>query len=277
MIHPAFEVRLQPPRQRSGPLQAAYTQSERQMGMGAETLSTSVSQAVAAEGIVARVLGEHEQRPRWTALFRGTRLGTHVLALIAFGVLVTLASQVNASTPSLHGTTEQRLLDDAIGGKCVPAAAHDVLRAFKVSILNAPTTEDARELVLSQTRLAKRALSAASFLLPFSATVGDAEDKIGELEARLYAANTQTEVASDFAEFLDAPAAKRSIDAADAEDTHVTPMLLAGVGLDETAVTVNDADGDTEGCEYTTGEIIVIVIGFLLFIIPGIIFLIILC
>ncbi len=65
---------------------------------------------------------------------------------------------------------------------------------------------EARELILSQTRLAARALSTASWVMPFSPAVREARDKIERFEKRVYAANTQADVARDFSEFLGVPA-----------------------------------------------------------------------
>lgn len=52
-------------------------------------------------------------------------------------------------------------------------------------------------------------------------------------------------------------------------------MQVAEIDLNKTAVSVDG--GSSGGCSYTNGEILIIVIGFLLCIIPGIIFLVIFC
>jgi len=164
--------------------------------------------------------------------------------------------------------SERRLLDQAIGGRCVPDAAKDVLRAYRERIVSAPTVEEARALVFSQTRLVHAALNTAAWVLPFSDSVREAREKIETLESRVYAATTQTEVADDVSDLV-APKAREA-----ALSDAASHMVLAGVDLNESAVRTGKGGG---GCDYTTGEIVIIVLGFLLFIIPGIIFLIIFC
>lgn len=203
----------------------------------------------------------------------------HMLVMLigAFAVY-TISAAVTpalATKTDLAPTTEQSLLADAIGGRCIPSPAMDVLRSYRLKILNAATVEEARAFVLSQTGLARKALSTASWLLPSSSSVREARDKVGDLEQRVYAANTQSEVASDFSEFLTIPADPRNSMIVDPEEADSSLMVLAENNLDSPAVRLGTNNGG--GCNYTTGEVIIIILGFLLFIIPGIIFLIIFC
>jgi len=196
-----------------------------------------------------------------------------VAAAIAVMTPVAVVGPAAAMKTDLVSTTEQPLLDQAIGGRCVPSAAKDILRSYGLRIAAAPTVEEARELILSQTRLAATALSTASWVVPFSPSVQEARDKIERFERRVYAANTQTEVARDFSEFLGVPAEPDSSRVVAGSGD--SPILLAETDLNQSAVSVHGGGGG--GCDYTTGEIIIIVLGFLLLIIPGIIFLIIFC
>lgn len=76
------------------------------------------------------------------------------------------------------------------------------------------------------------------FRIRVSTSIREACEKIQNLERRVYAANTQVDLANEFSDLLAVPASPDSS---------------------------------------TIGEIIIIVLSFLLFIIPGIIFLIIFC
>ena len=211
---------------------------------------------------------------RLSARPRLALLGSFVAAAaIAVMTLVAVVAPASAMKTDLVSTIEQPLLDQAIGGRCVPSAAKDILRSYRLKIAAAPTVEEARALILSQTHLAAMALSTASWVVPFSPSVREARDKIERFEQRVYAANTQAEVARDFSEFLGVPAEPdNSTIGAGSGDA---PILLAETDLNQSAVSVHGGGGG--GCDYTTGEIIIIVLGFLLLIIPGIIFLIIFC
>jgi hypothetical protein len=193
-------------------------------------------------------------------------------AIVVMGPVAVVAPAFATKT-DLVSPAEQPLLDEAIGGRCVPSAAKDVLRSYRTKVATAATVEEARELILSQTRLAATALSTASWVMPFSPAVGEARDKIERFERRIYAANTPSEVARDFSEFLGVPAEPDS--ARIGAGSGDAPVLLAGADLNKNAVSVHGGGGG--GCDYTTGEVVIIVLGFILFIIPGIIFLIIFC
>ena len=203
-------------------------------------------------------------RHRWTGL----------VAAAAVVTLSAAAPPAVASTTDLAPAPAPPLLAQAIGGRCVPAAATDILRSYTVRIANAPTVEEARALILSQTRLARTALSTAAWLLPFSTSVQEARDKIENLESRVYAANTQGEVASDFAELLAVPTDPGHSQITEPSAPESSPMMLAAENLNQPAASVSAGGGR---CDYTTGEVIIIFLGFLLFIIPGIIFLIVFC
>lgn len=203
--------------------------------------------------------------------------GNGKLFFAAFAILAitAVATPAFAMKTDRAPTGEQSLLEQAIRGKCVPAAAEDALRAYELKIAAAATVEDARELILLQTGRAKKALSTASSILPFSPAIREAREKIETLEARVYAANTQAEVATEFSDLLAGSADTGGPAIVDRQETDGSPMILAGTDLNQPAVSVSSGDG--HGCDYTTGEIIIIVLGFLLFIIPGIIFLVIFC
>jgi hypothetical protein len=141
---------------------------------------------------------------------------------------------------------------DLATGGCACAKERATVAAYRDRILAAPTPEAARELALSQTRLAKKALSRARWVLPFSGTIGETRHKLEAYEARVLAAKSQADVAAQFG---------RLVRLAEAKPGTVVDALELG--------------GTT--CSYTTTEIVIILIGFLLAIIPGIIFLFLLC
>jgi len=195
------------------------------------------------------------------------RISWAALALVSATTFAVVPPAFAAPTNPV-APAERGLLDEAIGGRCVPDAAKEIVRSYRERILNAPTVDEARSLVLSQTRLVHAALNTASWALPFSDSVREAREKIETLEGRVYAANSQAEVADDFSDLLAPNGDEGALSGA------TSHMVLAGVDVDKSAVRTGSGGG---GCDYTTGEIIIIVLGFLLFIIPGIIFLIIFC
>lgn len=197
---------------------------------------------------------------------------TLFLMLVAQGVFVP-RNAWGATT----GVSGESLFNEAIRERCVPPGARSLLETYTRQIGAAPTVGEARRMVLSQTSLARRALAAASWLVPAGGAIDEARAKLDDLERRVYAANTPSEVASDFLAFL-TPHERTSESASVGQPSRsdVGQMMLAGGSeLDKPAVSVKGSG--SKGCDYTRGEIIIIVLGFLLFIIPGIIFLIIFC
>jgi hypothetical protein len=222
---------------------------------------------------VARQANEGRRTMNWDHIEGKCKKLAAAFAILTISAAVTPAF---AMKTDLGPTTKEPLFDQAIRGRCVPSAAKDVLRSYRLKIANAPTVEEARALILSQTGLARKALSTASWLLPFSSSVREAREKIGNLENRVYAANTQSEVAGDFSEFLAVPTDSEDAKVVDQNETPDSSlMVLAAEDLNQPAVSVSA--GHSGGCDYTTGEVIIIILGFLLFIIPGIIFLVIFC
>ena len=161
--------------------------------------------------------------------------------------LCLLGAGAQASVPAVPDAVKAAL----------PGCACDVdaqpLTDARREIAGAPTLEAARERALEGTRLAERALATARLLAPRSEALTQARDRIDAYQDRVAAADTPEEVAWEFGEFVQLA----SLDGAVGGDL--------GVGV------------DTDGCDLTTGEIVAVVIGFLLGILPGIILLIILC
>ena len=181
------------------------------------------------------------------------RLKAAAITFLLLAGLLSLPAAVSAGIPK-DATVRPDLpvaWDIATGG-CACRSERAAVTAYRNRILVAPTPEAARDLALSQTRLARKALSRARWIMPFSGSIGKANGKLEAYEARVRDARSQAEVAAEFAGLV----------------------RLA----EATPGTVTDAvELKGKACSYTTAEIIIIVIGFLLGIIPGIIFMFLLC
>jgi len=126
-------------------------------------------------------------------------------------------------------------------------------------IAEAPTVEEARDLALSPVHAAQRALRLARFVAPSSESMAAAREKLDGFEVRVQEHETPSGVASEFGRLLNS-------------------NVNSGNMMQVADLSVQNANVRGPGnCHYTTGEIIAIVIGFLLFIIPGIILLLVLC
>ena len=121
------------------------------------------------------------------------------------------------------------------------------LQRYRDLVAAAESAEEARRLALRPSGMARRALGTARRLAPWSGSLRTAHGELLDYEGRVARAATPAEAAREFEGLV----------------------RLAGNG-----VTVG---GNSGRCHYDTVEIIAIILGFLLFIIPGIILLIVLC
>ncbi len=117
-------------------------------------------------------------------------------------------------------------------------------------IARAESLDQARSLALAPTDAAIGALGNARAVMPFSEELRQAQTRLADVRTRIENANTPRQVADEF-----------------------SGMLLAGLDQDRAAQV---RLGKTE-CDYSTGEIIAIVLGLILGIIPGLILLVLLC
>ena len=117
-------------------------------------------------------------------------------------------------------------------------------------IADADSLNDARILALTPTAAAIGALRNARSIVPFNTDLRLAETRLTDMYSRIEAADTPHQVANEF-----------------------SGMMLAKLDNDKAATL---KVGKT-GCDYSTGDLIAIVVGLILGIIPGLIMLIVLC
>jgi hypothetical protein len=139
---------------------------------------------------------------------------------------------------------------DTIMGRTSWSASYPELARLRENISEADNLNEARRLALAPTNEALEALKNARSILPFSEEIRLAETRLSDARSRIEDAKTPSQVANEF-----------------------SGILLAGLDDDEVA---RVGVGDT-GCNYSTGEVIAIVIGLILGIIPGLILLVVLC
>ena len=128
----------------------------------------------------------------------------------------------------------------AFDGTCASDEEMATLTAFGDRLASADSPEQARRMAMSKIRLGHRAIDAAERMMPNEAGIAEAAAALDAFEADVASARTQQEVAARF----------------------------------DGLVARGDGGG---GCHFNVGEVIVIVVGFVLGIIPGIIFLLLLC
>jgi hypothetical protein len=124
------------------------------------------------------------------------------------------------------------------------------LISLKSEIIKASTLAEAKSLALAPTDDALNALRNAKNMIPFSSDLVSAEARLNNARSKIILASSQEQVADEF-----------------------DGMLLAGLDNDR-AAHVSIGSG---GCDYSSGELIAIVVGLILGIIPGIILLVVLC
>lgn len=178
------------------------------------------------------------------------RSGSRHSLVVALAVLALSSAPALATIPPVDApppAAGERLL----GVLGLPDCACEIdvaeLRRYRDLVAAAASAEEARALATRPSNLARRALGAARRLAPWSGSLRDAHGKLLGYEGRVAKAQTPAEAAREF-EGL--------------------------VRLADNGVTVG---GNSGRCHYTTTEIIAIVLGFILFIIPGIILLIVFC
>ena len=140
---------------------------------------------------------------------------------------------------------------------CTPAHV-EVMQARRQRIAEAATVEEARELAVAPVRAARGAVTIASTVVPWSRTLADARQQLNGFEARVADSMTPQQVAAEFGNLVTIDSNAELIQVADLQ---VPGARVRGPGR----------------CYYTTGEIIAIVFGFILFIVPGVILLFVLC
>jgi hypothetical protein len=126
---------------------------------------------------------------------------------------------------------------------------HEITQ-LKNEIAAAENVSQAREMALAPTDGAIDAIQNARSIVPFSDDLRTAEDRLNDARSRILLASSQEQVADEFSGMM----------LAGLDDDNALPVKLGKVG-----------------CNYSTGELIAIVVGLILGIIPGLILLIVLC
>ena len=169
------------------------------------------------------------------------------------------AASTNGPEPSLASVTVPSASDFVNGSFTCTARQFTVLSERQQRIADAPTVEEARDLALTPARAARRALQVAGLVAPSSEKLTQARERLEGFEARVEVSETPAAVAGEFGRLLDMD--MRNGELVQVADLEVGHANVRGPGQ----------------CHYTTGEIVAIVFGFILFIIPGIILLFVLC
>jgi hypothetical protein len=198
--------------------------------------------------------------------FEFKTLGLHSVIGIVLGAA---ASTLLAPTSAVASTAG---LESSLSRVAVPSASDFTSGSFTCTpehlavvterqqrIAEASTVEEARDLALTPARVARRALQIAAMVVPSSEKLTEARARLEGFEARVQESETPVAVADEFGRLLDLQ--MRSGNLVQVADLEVGNAEVSGPG----------------GCHYSTGEIVAIVIGFILFIIPGIILLFVLC
>jgi hypothetical protein len=161
-----------------------------------------------------------------------------------------LAGTASAAVPKLPspdaGIDAARMLEASGVPSCVGPEEKLELSRYRDLVASAATAEEARERASKPSRLARRAIALAHWFRRDDAKLDDVAARLTAYEARVARAETQAAAAAE----LD--------------------------GLVRVAGDIN-VHGNSGGCHYDTSEVIAIILGFIFFIIPGIIMLILFC
>ena len=111
--------------------------------------------------------------------------------------------------------------------------------AFAQKLADAPTLDEAQDKALGKIALSRKAVSLAEKQVHGDPAIAEATQKLAALDAQVRSATSQEQVSLAFSQLAQ--------------------------------------DRMKAGCSYTTVEILIIVLGFLLFVLPGIILMLLLC
>ena len=184
-----------------------------------------------------------------------------LFVLVLATVSAPSGTALGASSTSVAEQVQVPTAKDLADGSytCTPAHA-GLLDGQRQRIADAATIDDARKIAVGPTKVARRALAVAAFVAPGNDSFADASARLEAFEGQVEQSSSPAEVATYFTELVDPAAASLG-----------EPIQLADLQVGEA-----DVEGPGK-CHYSTGEIVAIIIGFILFIIPGIILLIVLC
>ncbi len=161
-------------------------------------------------------------------------------------IAIVIASK-SASANLFTSTDSLSLLENACSTE---AGSYQQLIDLTQQIAASENLETARALALTPTDEAIDALKNARTIMPFSDELQMAENRLSDARNRILLASSQNQVADEF-----------------------SGIMLASLDDDQAA----RVDLGKVSCNYSTGEVIAIVIGLILGIIPGLILLIVLC
>jgi hypothetical protein len=172
-------------------------------------------------------------------------MSTHKKISVLIVLALALLSFLTPSSKAFASAVE--LMKSA--GSYVPEQPPEITQLHK-QIAAAENVDQARQMALVPTDGALDAIQNVRRLMPFSDDLRNAEIRLNDARSRMLAASSREQVADEF-----------------------SGMMIAGLDDDRAA---NVSVGKV-GCNYSTGEIIAIVIGLILGIIPGLILLVVLC
>jgi hypothetical protein len=169
------------------------------------------------------------------------------LSTILAVALVAAASAARAAVPTWDGPDARRVLEAAGAPGCVCEEEQLELARYRDLVAASASVEEARERAAKPSRLARRAIALARWISPEPSKLDETRAKLAAYEVRVANAPDAAAAAVEFEDLV----------------------RVAG-GVDVKV-------GKGGGCSYDTTEIIAIILGFLFFIIPGIILLIVFC
>jgi len=126
---------------------------------------------------------------------------------------------------------------NALGCPCDAERAR--LEVFAQKLADAPTLDDAQDKALDKISLSRKVVKIADKQLHGDPAIAEATEKLDALDARVRSAENQQQVSLVFSQLAE--------------------------------------DRMKVGCDYTTAEILLIIVGFLFFLLPGIILMLLLC